>query len=126
MSKPVIRLTKKVKERWLKALRSGKFIQGNGQLFEKDKMIYDDEFGNGKECKAYCCLGVIASVEGLMKSKKCRGDFGFLTRDGEELSAPLVEGLEHGVQKKLAKMNDDGTPFKDIADYIEKNVPAVK
>lgn len=41
------KLKKSDKKKWVKALRSGEYIQGNGTLF------YDDK---------YCCLGVAEKV----------------------------------------------------------------
>lgn len=54
MSKKLERfkLTKKLKAKWLEALKSGKYIQGTGALQKKDK---HDEI-------THCCLGVLCDI----------------------------------------------------------------
>lgn len=99
----------KLKTKWVKALRSGKFKQGDGGLY------YD---------RKYCCLGVLCTVAGIdiKEAKRNRGNV-------ELLSTPVLRkvGLTHNRQQLLARMND-GTPiaspksFPEIADYIEKNL----
>jgi hypothetical protein len=109
----------KLKAKWVKALRSGKFKQG-------------DEYLKGGN--RYCCLGVLATIQGA----KWRGHVPFV--DGKSVSveyngaegyflSPSFCGLRHSTQDNLANMNDGrgkyvGQPqtFEQIADYIERRL----
>lgn len=97
------KLDKKIKAKWLAALRSGKFHQTEGCL---------KEVINGQ--KAYCCLGVLCETMGA--SYKGSDDF----------PSQIVlnkAGLTQNQADKLAKMNDDsGDDFKQIAAYISRNL----
>lgn len=90
------------KREWVAALRSGKFKQGLGYLQKGDK---------------FCCLGVACRIAGVTMPRKLddRSTFSF---------APLNKaiGLNPEVSRRLGNMNDSGTPFSDIADYIEKHL----
>ena len=100
----------KLKAKWVKALRSGKYKQGRGMLLD----------GKGR----MCCLGVLESI--------CRTPKKVLLANPTTLIP--VEGSERGVsihvRRTLALMNDgdkyDSTrkpkTFKQIATYIEKNL----
>lgn len=94
-------MDKKLKTKWLKALRSGKYAQGDSFLKLRD----------GKVTK-YCCLGVLCEVGRIRSSSDAliRG------RDG----APRI--LPNEVQNELASMNDSGKRFSTIAKWIEKNL----
>ena len=101
-----------VKKRWVDALRSGKYLQGQSEL------NYTDEDGDAR----YCCLGVLRHVidpEDYRFSEETPGG------DNTYLSADqLAEyGLRNEEQNILAEMNDSGdADFNVIADYIEKNI----
>ena len=89
------------KERWVKALRSGKYKQGKGHLH-----------ANGK----YCCLGVLRQIVtpgSLIESE-----------NGDLLPNFLLQKvcLHHETQDRLADMNDTGWTFESIANYIEKRL----
>jgi hypothetical protein len=45
-------MDKKIKARWVKALRSGEYKQGTGYLAKK----------RGSEARRYCCLGVLCEL----------------------------------------------------------------
>lgn len=104
------------KDRWLKALRSGKYPQASGYLYNKNQ-------------RGYCCIGVYAAINGW----KNPIGFGYeITKDGdaiqnngqaEELQFYLfpIELTEHEVNT-LMRLNDRGVDFPSIADYIEKNL----
>ena len=90
-------MPQELKEKWVEALRSGEYKQGLGVL----------QVGG-----RFCCLGVLEMVA-----------------DGNvECSAmPSPEWLRnHGVlalDLQLVSMNDTlGSSFREIADYIEKEV----
>lgn len=121
----------------VKALRSGRFMQGTRKLRGKD--LDRDDY--------YCCLGVaceVAMENGLPLSTRIIGaDFGksiFSYSDPLDQSDyswrvlprtvqtwyefsetdPLVN-LEWWQSSTLAHLNDDGFSFTEIADIIERN-----
>jgi len=91
------------KRLWVKALRSGKFRQGHHQL---------------RQGNAFCCLGVLCKVVKPHVEWNDMDEF-----QGEELMPPahLLKdiGLSLRSAKSLAKMNDDGKTFEQIAKRIE-------
>ena len=96
-------MDKAIKEKWVKALRSGRYKQAKECLYN----------GGG-----YCCLGVLARVQGAKTNEL--GDE-YLEDDLKKYAA----GLRLDSQKVLARMNDGSgndysKTFKEIADYIEK------
>lgn len=107
----VDKLTKEEKDKWVAALRSGDFKQGRDQLYNS-------------LTNTYCCLGVLAEINnqlkcGLFKAKDYHiGNPISLFR--QEASASYY--LDEGDQDSLMEMNDSGTDFKAIADWIENNI----
>lgn len=117
------KLDPEVKEKWLTALRSGEYEQGDGQL------CY-----NGK----FCCLGVLNDVLDLgypegygylsgchpdarAKIKEKYGiDLGAIDQDTNLDELALI--LPEDIQSELAHMNDCGRTFVEIADYIEAHL----
>jgi len=108
----------KLKEEWVKALRSETYQQGIGALI---KGGVDQDF--------FCCLGVLCDVAGTDWVDK-RMEHGILgeievrSEGSSYLSAAMLSriGLTDTSQRTLAAMNDDGETFKQIADYIEQNL----
>lgn len=105
------KLPKKFKKDWLKALRSGNYKQGESELRASNN--------------TYCCLGVAAHIAGC-KSITSKG----WIENTRGLSQPIrgiikvpeiLRGTK-GIPRKLANMNDRGKTFKQIANYIEKNL----
>lgn len=94
-------LTPALKRDWLKRLLSGRYKQGRGQLRDNDRH--------------YCCLGVLCVAAG----KKYDGDLGYPVLDADEGPKPFC-GLTAKAQIRLAKMNDDGKTFKEIAAWIKR------
>jgi hypothetical protein len=92
-------MNKEWKEKWVKALRSGRYQQGRNVLREGDR---------------YCCLGVLCEA---VNRPPPRWNMGFL-HVATESEACLV----FSQQSALAGMNDAGTSFSAIADYIEANL----
>lgn len=90
-----------IKRKWLEALRSGKFAQGYGRLCEETK------FG-----ARYCCLGVLANIEGI------NSDAGFLSERylPKKIQIPLVYRNDGIGNIKVA------WSFRRIATWIEKNL----
>jgi hypothetical protein len=125
-------MKKEIKAKWLKALRSGRYKQCEGYLHTG---------------KGYCCLGILAKVQGakFIQIGDGDGDIPFFPKykgkvfDGSSsyLDKELAAGLRTNSQMKLSKLNDglrkydddSGTvefvepplSFKEIADYIEKH-----
>ena len=90
-------MDKKLKAKWVKALRSGKYTQCVGALFDKAS-------------ETYCCLGVLTKVA-RRKLDNTQWDF-------------VQKTLKRDVMNLLWKMNDgvEGQrkhSFPEIADYIE-------
>lgn len=118
-----MKLTKSLKNKWVKALRSGNYKQGKKCL--KDK----NEQGN----YVYCCLGVMADICGL-KPKLGRDTvyIGGKNFNNWCLNTVALKGYtkiptilhgDEGISSTLVGMNDyKGCSFEKIADYIEKNL----
>lgn len=116
------KMDKKLKTKWVKALRSRKYKQGGNYLCQRRE---------GKD--VYCCLGVLAEVAGETFDKS---DLTYELLDGScsVLSFDLLEkyGLDYNAQDFLTAANDSGTwrgrlfrkpwRFGKIANWIEKNL----
>ena len=83
---------------WTAALRSGEYSQGKLNFERNNK---------------FCCLGVLCKVAGEPTIIRLTGNWPFVAR---------VIGIP-GHDTRLAIMNDEGTPFPQIADWIEANIP---
>lgn len=89
-----------LKTKWVEALRSGKFKQIRGNLYEKD--------GN-------CCLGVLCVVSGMPNDNRLND-----VHYTDELTNGLLGGFPSDT---LWQLNDrDRKPFPEIADFIEKHL----
>ncbi len=101
-----IKLTKKVKNQWLEALRSGKYKQGKGKLIKATNSGF-----------SYCCLGVLQAITGLeiVNSE--------LLTNKKDISCSCVKGLSTDMQDNLASYNDkEDKSFDWIANWIDKNI----
>lgn len=125
-------MRKSVKEEWIAALRSGDYVQGAGKLNR-----------NGE----YCCLGIlcnIAAKQGVVEDNIVRQDGDILHRYGSsvsilprevaawagmnvhEFSDWEVVGIQIGTYATtLANLNDSGSRFETIADFIEEWIEGV-
>ncbi len=111
-----IRLPKRFKDRWIKALRSGKYIQGRNKLLRKE--LYNN---------TYCCLGVAGAICGIneevlvensMLHDKFMKDVPKILSSNNNLT---TDSDGNDLAEKLAQMNDSGKwSFNRIASYIEK------
>ncbi len=105
-----------LKEKWLKALRSGEYKQGNGRL------------RNESDC--YCCLGVLCDVSGVGKwTKVGEGEYPMYLCGDTNCAGVLWGELEEALSVPseaigtLMNMNDKkGNTFEEIATYIEANL----
>lgn len=102
-----------IKQRWLEALRGGRYTQGRGQL------------RNENQC--FCCLGVLCDISGLGRwdpdnSYVMPGDpAGSSGLSYPPLSLQAEIGLPIQARNVLAAMNDSqARSFAAIADWIEE------
>jgi hypothetical protein len=127
MSKPISKMDPTDKAKWVAALRSGEFKQGQGALRQ-------DVFSHGQGTtvgQTYCCLGVAQCVLGGQQPKKnasvLRANrFGLSTK----LQEALAEANDGGAGARHAfndlglptpRLNKDGkATFTSIANWIEK------
>lgn len=123
------KMNPEVKTKWLEALRGGEYKQARGVLRTAED--------------GYCCLGVlsqIASDEGVMPQpeKSQYGEsYAWVNKDGMTTNNMYLpkdvmawSGLDSSSGEinngncncNLAKMNDKGHTFDEIADIIEENL----
>lgn len=106
-----------VKEKWVAALRSGEYWQGKGALRD--------------QADAFCCLGVLVDVVCPTDWEPKPGyecDRAYI----DPVDGPMVSVLGAAVMWRagivgramslLAEMNDTGSTFDAIADYIERTL----
>ena len=136
-------MDKKIKERWVAALRSGEYKQGKGQL------VTPDDSGE----LTYCCLGVLCDLaikDGVdidlsydSNSFVFEDVYGFNEEEDASLPPAVVawagvddadpQVLIDGEREYLARINDGGKnfetgriygshPFPKIADLIEDSL----
>jgi hypothetical protein len=105
-------VNKTIKKKWLKALRSGKYQQGKNTL----------KWQSGNRDPEFCCLGVLCEIQG----RKWRRLFAHSTHFKGGASVAVKEireaGIHPEVAQSLAMLNDTGSSFAEIADYIEANL----
>jgi len=108
-------MNKEIKDKWVKALRSGEYKQGRLYL-QRDNL--------------FCCLGVLCKVldvpNGVSDYSNNTMSFNF-GKEYSRVSLPFgfreVIGLSAIKEANLIKMNDKlGKDFSQIADYIEANL----
>lgn len=111
----------KLKVKWLKALRSGRYKQGDSYLKNDGK---------------FCCLGVLAQIQGakwVANAPVIGGEIASpADTNATELWPRFAGGLRKKTQDVLAAMNDGAGrygaegkgswSFKQIAAYIEKRL----
>ena len=128
-------MKKSIANKWVEALRSGKYQQAKGKL-----VVFDEEH---EKAVGFCCLGVLGAVCGIeLTDLERRGSLRDTRREQCGLSdaygapyndemEPLkivlsVKDEETGEKVKtefrdLAEANDNGASFETIATWIEKN-----
>jgi len=110
-----VRLPKKFKKDWIKALRSGEYEQG--------KMFLNNH-------GSYCCLGVACRIQhpklNLGRIQLiAEGDKAFTKKRLKGINVPdLIKGIpeDNGIVNKLVTMNDNGKSFKQIAIWLDTNL----
>jgi hypothetical protein len=107
-----------VQKAWVEDLKSGKFTQGYGYLRSWDP---DDEIWK------YCCLGILCERSALGTWVERTADSGDRISDylgsSQYLPKEVAEwaGLDptdSTIQLRLAELNDEETPFAEIADRL--------
>lgn len=120
-------MKKSIATKWVAALRSGDYKQGDGSLRDS-------------ETNSFCCLGVLCNLhaESHPKIAKTQKDPGVYLGESEFLPEEVlawagmdssdgstVGNTEININGKsfscLTEANDSGTSFKRIATWIEKN-----
>lgn len=111
-----MKMPKKLKARWLKALRSGKYKQGKGSLYDPNT-------------KTFCCLGVLSHValDGKVEIHSCDdGAPSFRATPSNNFLRRFDCDFNYA---DLVHMNDGlGTKprrFSTIANWIETNIKGV-
>lgn len=104
-----MKLPEEFKTKWIAALRSGEYKQGNESLYNPSN-------------NTHCCLGVACRVAG--EDPLMSDEDGFI--EGLELVPEILHG-DCGIPEKLAYMNDaihgeSHHSFDEIADWIEENL----
>ena len=110
-------LNKEIKEKWINALRSGEYTQGQGYLYIE----------NSDGTESFCCLGVLEYICGTPKKdmKEIAMPAGLNERKSStELEYTYEEDNDDYTtwEDKLASMNDLGNSFEAIAQFIEKEL----
>ena len=123
-SLPPARIDPALKAQWLTDLRSGSYKQGQNFL----RNIKNE----------YCCLGVLCETLSLQWHiepedsdlpgtpteyfvyDSTPGDFGHSDFIPPAIAASI--NLPSQIAKHLAEMNDDGSTFAEIANWIEQNL----
>ena len=113
---------KENRKKWVAALRSGEYKQGNGYLC---KMNGQGEF-------RFCCLGVLCEIAGAQKNDELHGEKKVIISYGtgafESAACAPREAMDFvGLDdefgsfgaESLSKLNDTGFNFEQIADIIE-------
>ena len=105
------KLPKEFAGKWVKALRSGDYKQGNGQLYNTTS-------------DSYCCLGVACNVAGYATDIKKHGGSEYIDESTNNYfpKVPKLLKQETIFTEIVANMNDQGASFDEIAKWIEKNV----
>lgn len=95
-------MNKKIKTKWINALRSNRYKQTTGAL---------------KERSSYCCLGVLLKTTRKMTDKELNED------QKGRIPCPIRcdLGITRRQEKRLIQLNDkEYKSFQEIANYIEK------
>lgn len=122
------KLPKAFKTKWLKALRSGDYVQGRGALVNSTKDEEGQEWITG-----YCCLGVAADVCGVPFEELKGKLYPSTIKKSEKAKIPdiLLKNPASGSLVEVLSEKNDGEikagrmrreSFKQIANWIERNL----
>ena len=116
-----IQMDKLLFERWIEALREGKYKQGQQELCTPLNFKTLGISEKIEDCK-YCCLGVLAHLIDNSNDSLayCGNIYDKLNIKGQ-IPYELLE--EHSLASKLIEMNDqEEKSLIEIADWLEENV----
>lgn len=100
-------MKKELKDKWIKALRSGSYSQSHGILRNKI---------------GFCCLGVLCDVDSPDWEREYMHNYRHIS--GRKFSLNGGDfGLSDEAIRECVEMNDTGKRFEEIANYIEDNIP---
>lgn len=102
-----------VKQKFIEALRSGKFTQGHNSLVKISI--------NGD--KKYCCLGVLCEISGMKEADQSYeyNNYHYVSRLPPGFRNKI--NMSDNTQYTLMTFNDfDEMNFNQIADWIEENI----
>lgn len=104
-----MKMNPEIKQKWVEALRSGRYKQGNNALLIQAQ-------GGAR----YCCMGVLCEiVDGIPPM----GDAVFPTERTWKTCEMLPEVELMELEAILSRMNDEeGKTFPEIAQWIEENL----
>jgi len=105
-------MDKETKNKWIKALRSGKYKQAKERLYKREE-------------DAYCCLGVLLACTGHRNFKtdaahENEEGYGTLERKWGDTLYAQHEESSTGLVYRLMRMNDRGDNFSKIASFLER------
>ena len=114
-----MKMNKEIKEKWIAALRSGNYAQGDEALC-----------WNNSEKLSYCCLGVLCDIVNPTKWEHFGKDTQSLYHFENSVTGwdmPTknfleTQGISWAEAEILANMNDAGESFSNIATYIEERL----
>lgn len=111
-----VTMNPRMKAKWVRALRSGRYPQGRARLFG----------GRPPGDVGYCCLGVLAA-EAAPEFTRLGVGGGVMSRgEVNECLIPddlaIMWGLDRAAQHTLSEYNDKRRPFTWIADWIEASL----
>ena len=109
----IMKLTQELKDQWIAALKSGKYIQGSSRL--RTYTYSGDKF---------CCLGVLCDVIDSTGWNWHGDDPQYCYFDNKQYGVSHT-WLPENIQMELIKMNDsvyNKRSFNEIADWIETNI----
>lgn len=127
------KLPKAFRKKWLEALRSGKYEQTTGQLADYELAENEEDYNYDKPL-GYCCLGVACDIVGHKEKLKEFMFDGYPSDCYDENYNNVFKKLPKIIRESndrpddftfiVAKMNDQGKSFKEVADWIEQNTIA--
>lgn len=115
-------MEQELKDKWIAALRSGKYKQGVGLLHDRNHR--------------FCCLGVLCEVAGIKAERVQDHDAQFMGLTPDQKGCYQYEGEMGFLHRKtlqkfgllasdasiLAEKNDNGYSFGQLADLIKDRV----
>jgi len=107
--KTKFRLPRQFADKWLAALRSGEYMQGQDYLKH-----------NGR----YCCLGVACAITEGVEIVEPEAQMIIYADEIKNIHLIPKEltGMRNSLPIELSTMNDNGSDFKQIANWVEENV----